>query len=522
MTDKKTVGGVTYQNAGKDYFEKRGLKRHARVWSLWALGVGAVISGHFSGWNFGIGAGGWGGLFIAAIIIAIMYLGLIFSLAKMSPALPHTGGAYSFARSALGPWGGFITGLAESIEYIITPAVIVFFIGSYLTGIFETPPELQPLWWGGSYLVFVLLNWWVVALSFKVSIVVTLMALAVLAVFFVSAIPHVDFSRWALNVGVGPDGKIIELPNGGGPFLPFGWSGVFAAMPFAVWLYLAIEELPLAAEESHDPKKDMPKGLLLGIATLIVSAILVMILNASIGGDGKGQLRGAFSLATSGEPILDGFRVLYGAGVAKLLALFAVIGLIASFHTIIFAYGRQIYSLSRAGYYLPFMSLTHGSRKTPYMGLLTGTAIGLLVLMVVWFSRGPEEGGAIIGGTLLNMAVFGAMISYTLQGLSFILLRRNMPNIERPYRSPVGIPGAALTVLIALWTMYYQFRDPAYVKGVYAALAWYVAGLAYFGLVGRHRLVLSPEEQFAINKGTSVESEPPTERAAAVAPGTGV
>ncbi len=136
MTDKKTVGGVTYQNAGKDYFEKRGLRRHARVWSLWALGVGAVISGHFSGWNFGIGAGGFGGLFIAAIIIAIMYLGLIFSLAEMSPALPHTGGAYSFARSAMGPWGGFVTGLAESIEYIMTPAVIVFFIGSYLSGIF--------------------------------------------------------------------------------------------------------------------------------------------------------------------------------------------------------------------------------------------------------------------------------------------------------------------------------------------------------------------------------------------------
>jgi len=171
------------------------------------------------------------------------------------------------------------------------------------------------------------------------------------------------------------------------------------------------------------------------------------------------------------------------------------------------------------------MSLTHGSRKTPYMGLLTGTGIGLLVLMGVWFSRGAEEGGAIIGGTLLNMAVFGAMISYTLQGLSFILLRLNLPKIPRPYRSPFGITGAALTVVIALWTMYYQFRDPAYVKGVYAALAWYVAGLAYFGLVGRHRLVLSPEEQFAISKGASVEKEreqEPHEEAAATLPSTGV
>jgi ethanolamine permease len=79
MSEKKTVGGVTYQNADKDYFEKRKLRRHARVWSLWALGVGAVISGNFYGCNLGFEAGGWGGLFIGAIIIAVMYLGLVVS-----------------------------------------------------------------------------------------------------------------------------------------------------------------------------------------------------------------------------------------------------------------------------------------------------------------------------------------------------------------------------------------------------------------------------------------------------------
>ena len=502
MTDKKIVGSVTYQNAGKDYFEKRGLKRHARVWSLWALGVGAVISGHFSGWNFGIAAGGWGGLFIAAIIIAIMYLGLIFSLAEMSPALPHTGGAYSFARSAMGPWGGFITGLAESIEYIMTPAVIVFFIGSYLTGIFGTPPEAQPLWWVGCYILFVALNYWGVAFSFKISVVVTIMALTVLIIFWVSAVPHADFSRWALNIGVGPDGALVELPEGGGAFLPKGFAGILPALPFAVWLFLAIEELPLAAEESVDPKKDMPKGLIFGMFTLIFSAMMIMFLNSSIGGLEDGQMHGSFSMATSTEPLLDGFRVLYGAAAAKTLALCAVIGLIASFHTIIFAYGRQIYSLSRAGYYPAVMSITHGSRKTPHIALFTGAAIGLAVIMAVWFALGVEKGGAVIGATLLNMAVFGAMISYAFQGISFILLRKNMPNIERPYRSPLGIPGAALTVLIALVTLYYQLQDPLYLSGVYAALAWYVGGVIYFAVIGRHKLVLSPEEEFAITGGT--------------------
>jgi ethanolamine permease len=501
MAEKKVVGSVTYQNAGKEYFEKRGLKRHARVWSLWALGVGAVISGHFSGWNLGIGAGGWGGLFFAAIIIAIMYLGLIFSLAEMSPALPHTGGAYSFARSAMGPWGGFITGLAESIEYILTPAVIVFFIGSYLTGIFETPASAQPLWWLGCYILFVALNYAGVEFSFKISVVVTLLALAVLAVFWVSAIPFADFTRWALNIGVAADGSLIELPNGNGEFLPKGWAGVLAAMPFAVWLFLAIEELPLAAEESVDPKKDMPKGLIFGMFTLVFSALLIMFLNASIGAAEEGKLHGAFSLATSAEPLLDGFRVIYGAEIAKLLSLFAVIGLIASFHTIIFAFGRQIYSLSRAGYYPAIMSITHGSRKTPHIALFTGAAIGLTVILAVWFTLGAERGGSVIGATLLNMAVFGAMISYALQGLSFILLRRNMPNIERPYRSPLGVPGAALTIVIAVVTLYFQLQDPTYRNGVYASLAWYVAGILYFAFIGRHKLVLSPEEEFAITGG---------------------
>lgn len=490
-------GGVSYKQVGADYFEKRGLKRYAKVWSLWALGVGAVISGHYSGWNFGL-ANGFGSMLVALFIIAAMYWGLIFSLAEMSPALPHTGAAYSFARSAMGPWGGMFTGLAESIEYILTPAVIVFFIGSYLGSIFETPPEMQPVWWAASYVVFLLLNLLGVELSFRVSVIVTVAALLILAVFWISAIPQVDFERWALNVGVGADGAKVELENGGGSWFPFGWKGVLATLPFAVWLFLAIEQLPLAAEESADPKKDMPKGLISGMLTLMISALLITFLNSSIGkADG---MHGAFTLSTSGEPLLDGFRVLYGSGAAKTLAFLAVIGLIASFHTIIYAYGRQIYSLARAGYYLPFMSLTSG-KKIPHMALFAGTILGFATMMILWYMLGSEKGGAIIGSTLLNMAVFGAMISYAMQGLSFIVLRNKLPNIARPYRSPVGLPGAVVTIVIALVTLWYQLQDPVYQKAVMAVAAFYVLGILYFALYGRNQLILSPEEEFAMSKG---------------------
>ena len=496
MNEQAPSGGVSYKQVGADYFEKRGLKRYAKVWSLWALGVGAVISGHYSGWNFGL-ANGFGSMLVALFIIAAMYWGLIFSLAEMSPALPHTGAAYSFARSAMGPWGGMFTGLAESIEYILTPAVIVFFIGSYLGTIFGTPEWAQPLWWAGSYLVFLALNLYGVELSFKVSVFVTLGALAILAIYWVSAIPAIDFNHWALNVGVGPDGKGVELPEGGGSWFPFGVKGVLVTLPFAVWLFLAIEQLPLAAEESADPKKDMPKGLILGMLTLMCSALLITFLNASVGAPDK--MHGSFSLGTSGEPLLDGFRVLYGSGAAKTLAFLAVIGLIASFHTIIYAYGRQIYSLARAGYYLPFMSVTN-SKKVPHMALFAGTALGFATMLILWFTQG-EKRADVIGVILLNMAVFGAMISYAMQGVSFIVLRVRMPNIVRPYRSPIGIFGACVTIVIALLTLWYQLQDDKYKMAVYAVAVFYVLGILYFAVYGRNHLILSPEEEFAMSKG---------------------
>src|ERR671914_2560328 len=154
----RATGGVRYSARDAAYFSQRVLARHANVWHLWALGVGAVISGHFSGWNGGLLQGGWGGMLVATLIVGVMYLGLTFAIAEMSAALPHTGAAYSFARTAMGPWGGFLTGLAENVEYVLTPAVIVFFMGTYLTRLFGTPDAWQPLWWIAAYALFLTLN----------------------------------------------------------------------------------------------------------------------------------------------------------------------------------------------------------------------------------------------------------------------------------------------------------------------------------------------------------------------------
>ncbi|MFM8355867.1 MAG: amino acid permease [Gammaproteobacteria bacterium] len=492
MNNKTRVGAVAYSQADAHYFQRRKLRRYAGAWSLWALGVGAVISGHFSGWNLGLGTSGWGGMLVATVLIAIMYVGLTFSIAEMSPAMPHTGGAYSFARTAMGPWGGFLTGVAENVEFVLVPGTIVFFIGTYLTGVFGTPEAWQPLWWLLGYAIFITLNAIGVELTFRLTVVTTLLALACLVAFWIAALPLADFERWALNVG--PSGLL--LPAGDGPFLPNGVAGVLAALPFAVWLFIGIEQLPLAAEESRAPQQDMPIGILGAMATLIVSAFMILWLNASVPGVGT------HALATSGEPLLDAWRAIHGDSIARVLALIAVVGLIASFHAIIFAKGRQIYSLSRAGYFPTPLSLTHGRRQTPIVAMITGAGIALTVMLALWFGLGASAGSAVIGGTLLNMAVFAAMFSYIMQALSFILLRQRRPDLPRPFRSPLGIVGPLLTIAIGLTTLWFQLADPVYRQGVLGVAVWFALCITYFALIGRHRLVLSPEEAFALGQRT--------------------
>ncbi|MBV9301092.1 MAG: amino acid permease [Acidobacteriaceae bacterium] len=464
-----------YRETPRELVGRCGLKRHASAFHLWALGVGAVISGDFFGWNFGLLSGGFGGLLAALGIMTVLYVCLCFSLAEMSPALPHAGGAYSFARTALGPWCGYITGLAENIEYIFTPAVIVVGLGGYLGAIFHTPGSWAPFWWLFCYGVFVGLNILGVEISFAVSALVTLSALAVLSIFSIAAIPHFDLHRWALE---------------GTDWLPKGTAGIFSCLPFALWVYLGIEQLPLAAEETHEPHRSMPKGILWALVTLIVFAFAVLTLNSGIA-------PGAAAVGRSNEPLFLGFRTLFGEGLqSKILALIACTGLIASFHAIIYAYGRQIYSLARAGYFPCWLSVTHHKRKTPYRALIAGSLLGFGAALVIQYL--PQHSP--VAGVLLNMAVFGAVLAYLFQMLSFVVLRLRHSGIDRPFRSPLGIAGALGAMAISALTFAALFSRREYRPGAWGALLWFLCGLLYFAVYARKRLILSPEEEFAVRE----------------------
>ena len=488
MADKIGEGGIVYRKAEAGYFEKRGFRRYAGVWSLWALGVGAVISGHYSGWNLGLATGGWGGMLVAGIIIMIMYLGLVFCIAEMAPALPHTGAAYSFARSAMGPWGGFITGLCENVEYVLTPAVIVFFIGSYMGAIFETPPEFQPVWWVLMYALFLALNIVGVELSFKVTLVVTLAALAVLIIFWVSAFPHLDFSRWALNIA--PDGT--ELPEGNGPWFPFGIHGVLATLPFAVWLFLAIEQLPLAAEEFDRSQARYASGhpawhvhadhlsrhdrmaQSVGDRRRLVCA-------RQVGRAAARWLPRHLWLERGEDPRFrrgDRFdRELphhhLCQGPANLLAV-----------------ASRLFSNAAIdnAWRLQDTACRHDRRCAGRFG----SDVHCLV------RRGLGEG---FRDHRWHSSKHGRIRRHVLLHPSGDIVHNASPQLAQhraALSESAGIPGATATIIIGLVTVYYQLSDPVYRIGVIAVACWFVLGVIYFALFARHRMILSPEEEFAM------------------------
>jgi ethanolamine permease len=481
MAEDQRVGLARYENVDGAYLARRQLRRSAGWTLLWAMAVGGVISGFFTGWNTGLGAGGFGGLAVATVLVAVMYLCMVYSIAELSAALPHAGGFFSFTRSAFGPLGAFVCGISDTIEYVLAPVVVVVGIGGYLKG--QLPGVPVYAWWLASYALFVGINVRGVALSLRVGLVITVLAVLVLLVFF----------GGVLGTGSFRPGLLFNIPSGpgddAGGWLPRGWFGVFSALPFAIWFYLAIEQVPLAAEEAHDVARDVPRALTWGIATVLVLSVFVLVLNPGVGG-------GAAALAKSEAPLEDGFKAVFGDGpLTRVMTILALSGLVATFTSTIYAYGRVLFSLSRAGYVPRWISVT-GRRHTPYVALILGGAIGLVCALAIDLTGGDK---GVVGAALVAMTVFGAVISYIMVLCSFIKLRWSRPDMPRPYRSPLGVPGAAVGTVLSVVALSACFATPDYRPGVYGVAIFFAASILYFLLYSRHRLVAqAPEEEMAL------------------------
>lgn len=412
------------------------LQQTLSTFQLWGIAVGLVISGEYFGWSYGWASAGTLGFTITALFVAAMYTTFIFSFTELTTSIPHAGGPFAYSKRAFGPTGGYLAGAATLVEFVFAPPAIALAIGAYLNVQFPgVDPKLAAV---GAYIVFMTLNIVGVQVAATFELLMALLAIFELLVFMGVVAPGFSIANFTKGGWSGLD-----------DFSTAAIPGMFAALPFAIWFFLAIEGVAMAAEEAKDPKRSIPIAYITGIITLVLLAIGVM---AFAGGAGDWT-----KLANINDPLPQAMKMIVGdnSGWLHMLVWLGMFGLIASFHGIILGYSRQIYALSREAYLPPFLAKIHPRFKTPHRAILAGGAVGIAA---IFSDELIKIGGQTLTANIVTMSVFGAITMYILSMLSLFKLRRAEPAMVRPFRAPFYpvFPAIALTgAVICLVTMIY-------------------------------------------------------------------
>ncbi|MDR3371125.1 ethanolamine permease [Rhodoferax sp.] len=430
---------------------------------LWGIAVGLVISGEYFGWSFGWASAGTLGFTITSIFIAAMYATFIFSFTELTTSIPHAGGPFAYSKRAFGPVGGYLAGAATLIEFVFAPPAIALAIGAYLNVQFPSlDPKMAAL---GAYLVFMTLNIVGVQIAATFELAVTLLAIFELLVFMGVVSPGFSVAHFTKGGWSGQDSfSLASIP------------GMFAAIPFAIWFFLAIEGVAMAAEEAKDPKRSIPVAYITGILTLVVLAIGVMVFAGGAGDWTK--------LANINDPLPQAMKMIVGdnSGWLHMLVWLGLFGLVASFHGIILGYSRQIFALSREGYLPPFFAKLHPRFKTPHRAILAGGAIGIAA---IFSDELIQIGGQTLTANIVTMSVFGAILMYIISMLSLFKLRRTAPNMVRPFKAPFYPYFPAFALIGAAVCMVTMIYYNALIFGIF--LGFLALGYVYFLMTGHHR-----------------------------------
>jgi ethanolamine permease len=387
--------------------QKDGLKKTLTPFMLWGLGVGYVISGMYFGWNLGLEKGGTLGMAIATVAIMIMYVTFSFSYAELACAIPKAGGVFDYANTALGKNIGFIAGIAQMVEFIFAPPAIAFAIGAYFNAFFPQVPILTSAI--AVYFIFTALNIYGIKAAASFEVIITVLAVGELLLFSGITLPKFHSENLVHN----------NFPN--------GWSGVFAAIPFAIWFFLGIEGVANVAEETKNPQRDISKGFGWGIFTLVVLCVLVFISTIGIGGWEAIVYKNGKSGETSDSPLPLALSMITGDNhlMYHLLITVGLFGLVASFHGLVLAAGRSTYEMGRVKSIPAILGKISPKFQTPANALIGNMVIGIIALL----SGKTAE--------IIIISVFGALTLYIISMISLMVLRKNKPEMERPFKTPI-------------------------------------------------------------------------------------
>jgi ethanolamine permease len=367
----------------------------------------------------GLPVGGTLGLAIATFFIIILYVTFTFSYTELACAIPKAGGVFDYATRAMGKDIGFIAGMAQIIEFVFAPPAIAAAVGAYFHIFF---PQFSVVSIAiTAYVLFTALNISGVKAAATFELIITAFAVFELLLFSGVTLPHFHWTNLTQNA------------------FPFGWKGVWAATPFAVWFFLGLEGVANVAEETINPQKNVLKGFGSALLTLIILCALVFVSSIGVGGWEKVVYPTPGAEASDSPLPLALAQITGNAGwLYHLLITIGLMGLVASFHGLILAASRATYEFGKTGCIPVIFGKIHPTFKTPANALVLNMVIGIIALFT-----GKT-------GDIITSACFGAIVLYIFAMIAVLVLRKKEPALERPFRVPLYPVFPIVALAIAL------------------------------------------------------------------------
>jgi ethanolamine permease len=423
------------------------LKAGALHWTqVAALGIAIAISGNVSGWNYGLGVGGWGGMFLAALAMAVLFLCLTQTVAELAAALPNAGGFDGYVRRALGPTAGYLTGMSVAIALAVGAGLAVSFSEAYVSawlGFGGWPVKI-------AFLVFVMgLQLRGASEAVGLTVAVGVAALVILVAFCLFMAPEYQSAR-----------LFSVAPSGVRTLLPHGFGGAARCIPFALFLFLGVEQSAHAAAEMRDMARNMPKALATAIGVAFVIGMCVLLI--ATGGTGADRLAAVddplFAAVTS-NPGRTG-----AVFMTRLVGAGALVALLGTFFSLAYAGSRQFYHLAQSGF-LPRVFGGVNARQAPAAAVYL---VGVIALATAAF---PPNSAMVV-------FIFLISVSHALLLAAFLRLRHKEPELPRTFRALGGSPIAVVALILSLSVMVSCYELE--VRALQIALAAIVLLIAQF------------------------------------------
>ncbi|WP_308160870.1 MULTISPECIES: amino acid permease [unclassified Cellulomonas] len=463
----------------------RSLKRSLTAWDLAVLGVAvAVGAGIFSVGATAAANYAGPGVIISFLIASVVCALAIMCYAEFASTLPVAGSAYTFSYATAGELVAWIIGWDLILEMLLAAAVIAKFWGVYLSDAFglfgidvPTTLELGPvdLDWGPVLVVAVFTALLAVGtkLSTRVNSIFTIIKVAITLFVIVAGFFYVraeNYSPFIPPSQPAESASGLEQPLFGflSGFDPsqYGVMGILSGAALVFFAFIGFDVVATTAEETKNPQRAVPRGVLGGLAIVTVLYILVTVVVTG--------MVSYTELAASDSPSLTTAFVLVGADWAgKVISIGILIGLTSVIMVLLLGLTRIVFAMSRDGLLPRGISRTSHKYKTP---IRLQVGVGIIVALIAGLSEVER---------LEEMINIGTLSAFVLVSFGIPILRRTRPDLKRGFRVPWSPVLPILAGVACLWLM----TNLTVLTWVRFA-AWLAVGLAIYAVYSyRHSRV---------------------------------